>query len=244
MIKVKNQGEGAEIYIHGDIVDDSDGLWREECDFKTGYEWPNDLKKKLDECKGKDLTVYINSDGGSVPAGVAMANMIARHDGNTTAIVDGWCCSIATQIFFAAKNRKMPENAYLMVHKPSCGVFGNSDDMKRTAQALDCIQEGLEATYRGAAKEGTTDEEISEMVNKETWLTGAEAAEKFNIELMPASTAVAKASKNGPAMKNIPEAIRVEAVVNKVDRTDAADDKTKQENEVAIVLAMAEGELV
>lgn len=244
MIKVKNQGEGAEIYIYGDIVDDSDGLWREEYDLKTGYEWPNDLKQKLDECKGKDLTIYINSDGGSVPAGVAMANMIARHDGNTTAIVDGWCCSIATQIFFAAKNRKMPGNAYLMVHKPSCGVFGNSDDMKRAAEALDCIQEGLEAAYRGAAKEGTTAEEITEMVNKETWLTGTEASEKFNIELMPASTAAAKAGKNGPTMKNIPESIRIEAVVNKADRTEAADDNAEKEKELTIALAMAEGELL
>ena len=105
MIKIKNLGECAEIYINGDIIDDSEAGFMQNWGLSTdGYQWPNDIKASLAECKGKPLTVYINSDGGSVPAGIAIANMISRHDAPTTAVVDGWCCSIATQIFFAAKN--------------------------------------------------------------------------------------------------------------------------------------------
>lgn len=102
MIRIKNDAKSAEVYISGDIIDDVDGeeikAWYGND--ASGYKWPDSVKRDLDAIDDDaPLTIYINSDGGSVPAGVAIANMIARHKGKTTAVVDGWCCSIATQIF-------------------------------------------------------------------------------------------------------------------------------------------------
>ena len=166
------------------------GFYENFVDEKGRVIMPKKLKEQMDALKGKNLTVYINSYGGSVPAGVAMANMLARHDGNTTAVVDGYCCSIATQIFFAAKNRKMPENAYLMIHKPSTATAGDANEMRKVAEILDVLQEGLETTYRKAALEDTTAEDIHKMVESETWLTGAEAAQYFDIEVLESSQAM------------------------------------------------------
>lgn len=202
MLKVKNNTDSAELYIYGDIIDDGEA-WESD-----GIEFPADIKKQLDECKGKPLTVYINSDGGSVPAGVAIANMIARHDAPTVAIVDGWCCSIATQIFFSADKRQMPSNAYLMIHKPSCMVYGTSDDMLKAAESLEVIQNGLEETYKKCALPDVTSEEIHNMVNDETWLTGKQAAEKFDIEITEPLQAVAKFGAARNKMRNIPKDIR------------------------------------
>lgn len=202
MLKVKNSSDKAELYIYGDIIDDVD------TESLVGFEWPADIKKQLDACKGKPLTIYINSDGGSVPAGVAIANMIARHDAPTLAVVDGWCCSIATQIFFSADKRQMPSNAYLMIHKPSCIVYGTSDDMLKAAESLEVIQSGLEETYKKCALPETTAEEIHTMVNSETWLTGAQAAEKFDIEITEPLNAVAKFGTAKNKMRNIPKDIR------------------------------------
>ena len=83
MIEIRNEtAESAELYISGNIIDDDTGglidAWYEN---STGYQWPDKIRQQLDSLRGKDLTIYINSDGGSVPAGVAMANMIERHDG-------------------------------------------------------------------------------------------------------------------------------------------------------------------
>ena len=215
MLKVKNSADKAELYIYGDIIDDVD------TESLAGFEWPADIKKQLDECKGKPLTIYINSDGGSVPAGVAISNMIARHDAPTLAVVDGWCCSIATQIFFSADKRQMPSNAYLMIHKPSCVVYGTSDDMLKAAESLEVIQSGLEETYKKCALPETTAEEIHAMVNNETWLTGTQAAEKFDIEITEPLKAVAKFGTAKNKMRNIPKDIRFtqsQQTVNNISR--------------------------
>lgn len=186
MLKVKNQTESAEIYISGTIIDDEDSGWIKFWDEDTtGYQFPKEIKEQLDAVKGKPLTIYINSYGGSIPAGCAMANMIARHDAPTTAIVDGYCCSIATQIFFSADTCKIPTNAYLMIHKPFTYVsYANADEMRAGADRLDILQEGLETTYQKKAKDGVTNEQIHEWVNAEKWFTGTEAAENFQIELL------------------------------------------------------------
>ena len=180
MIKVRNEEKSASIYISGDIVDDVDGDVLKSWGVDKGYQWPDGIRQQLEGIGDKDLTVYINSDGGSVPAGVAIANMIARHKGHTTAVVDGWACSIATQIFFAADERKIPANAYLMIHKPSTVAVGNADDLMEAVEALDTIQQGLETTYNKATLEGVTPERVHEMVENTTWLTGEQAAELFD----------------------------------------------------------------
>ena len=169
MIQVKNDSERAELYISGSIVDDEESNWLVGAE---GYEWPRAIQRQLSECRGKKLTVYINSYGGSIAAGLAIANMIARHDKQTTAVVDGLCCSVATQIFFSANRCKCPSNAYLMVHKPTAAVDGTAEELRATAEVLNKMQSGLEETYRRKARDGVTAEQIHELVERETWLTG------------------------------------------------------------------------
>ena len=212
MIEIRNETDrSAELYLSGSIIDDdTGGLIEEFYENSTGYQWPDKIRQQLDALRGKDLTIYINSDGGSVPAGVAMANMIARHDGRTTAIVDGWCCSIATQIFFSADVRKIPANAYLMIHKPSVYIGGNADDLRRGADVLDTIQKGLEATYRRAAHEDVTDEDIHQMVNEETWLTGEQAAAFFHVEVLE-SERMAACVGSTKLMREVPANLRIAA---------------------------------
>ena len=244
MLKIKNQTDkSAEIYISGAIIDDEmGGAFEAWGDPGTGYEWPKEIRDQLDSLKGKDLTIYINSDGGLVNAGVAIANMIARHDGHTVAVVDGWCCSIATQIFFAADERRMPSNAYLMIHKPAVGTYGNSDELLEVAAILDTIQEGLETTYRKAAREGVTDKQIHDMTNAETWLTGAEAAEIFDIELTEPLQAVACA-RGRAHFKNMPEGIRFIAEAKSDDKPQEDPDELAK-TEIEIALALAKGAML
>lgn len=248
MLKIKNNADGAEMYISGAIIDDEEGGWFESWkDSGTGYEWPNNIKAKLDEIDDDaPLTIYINSDGGSVPAGVAIANMIARHKGKTTAVVDGWACSIATQIFFAADERKIPSNAYLMIHKPSTCVCGNADDFQQAIDTLNVLQEGLETTYRKAACEGVTDEQIHQMVEDTTWLTGADAAELFDIELLEATQTAACAG--GPIkFKNMPKGINLadeKPVIPKQEPAPKLQDANNYKMRAAIQLAITEGEIL
>ncbi|WP_278502821.1 head maturation protease, ClpP-related [Mitsuokella multacida] len=210
MIKVKNNADNsAELFIYGDIIDDADSNWIFEDD--NGYVWPQNIKQQLDKIDdNQPLTVYINSNGGSVPAGVAISNMIARHKGPTKAVVDGWACSIATQIFFSADKREIPENAYLMIHKPSCMCAGDADDFAAAIDMLDTLQTGLESTYLKAAKDGVTADQIHNLVEASTWLTGAEAAELFDVSVTAATTAAAYAGKSFKPLDKMPDGLKVE----------------------------------
>jgi hypothetical protein len=249
VIEIRNEtAKSAELYISGNIIDDdTGGVIEEWYENSAGYQWPDKIRQQLDGLRGKDLTIYINSDGGSVPAGVAMANMIARHEGHTTAIVDGWCCSIATQIFFAADVRRIPANAYLMLHKPAVwNTGGNANDLRRQADVLDTIQQGLEATYRRAAHEDVTDADIHAMVNEETWLTGEQAAAFFRVEVLEA-VRMAACVGSVKFMKDVPADVRLAP-----HKEDAAKGQQDEENgcqkaahvskaRAAIALAIAKG---
>lgn len=234
MIKIVNQTATAEIYISGDIVDDAEGnIAREFFQSTDGFEFPRELKRQLDEVKDKDLTIYINSYGGSVQAGIAMANMISRHNGHTTAIVDGFCCSIATQIFFSADSCKMNRNAYLMIHKPTVEINGNADELRKAAETLDTIQRGLESVYQQKKIAGVTDAEITEMMNNETWLNSNEAIQYFDIELINSAVMKNCAGNLNKLkslnFKNIPSKLKFE-------------DETIQKIEIS--LALAEGAII
>lgn len=236
MLTIKNETEnGADLYINGTIIDDDEGAFRSDwCESSDGFQWPTDLKRQLDNLRGKDLNVYINSYGGSVPAGLAMAHMIERHDGKTTAIVDGYCCSIATQIFFAADTCRMYPNSYLMIHKPFSALVGNADEMRKVAEILDTLQVGLETAYQKKALDGVTPEEIHGMVEDETWLTGTEAAAKFKIELqksLPVMNCVGSVEKlTAMGAKKIPAQLKFKAETRQTDL-----------DEIEIALARAKG---
>ena len=241
MLKIENKAESnaAEIYINGEIIDNKSAAFAQMFNDEGNYAWPADLKKQLDELKGKDLTVYINSPGGNVFAGVAMASFLKRHDGKTTAIVDGWCCSIATEIFFACQTRKIPANAYLMIHKPSGVAQGTSDDMLKAADTLDTIQNGIESVYQAAAREGVTAQDITDMVNAGTWLTGDEAANYFDVEVMQPLDVVACVKGETPfdhTPKNITLQDANDTVKNRVD------DKENKCERLKIDMALIEAE--
>lgn len=244
MLKVKNEtSESAELYIYGTIIDDEDATWatRDWENDMTGYQFPTELKEQLDSLKGKELTLYINSYGGSIPAGVAMANMIKRHDAKTTAIVDGYCCSIATQIFFSTNVCKMHSNSWLMIHKPWSYAEGDANFMRKTAEALDTLQIGLEETYLLKIRDHMSYNAVHEMVENETWLTGTEAAEKFKIELLDATktlNCVGNIEKLKAIAKKIPPSL------NFVAEEKFTPPKQNDWSEVEIALARAKGALV
>lgn len=201
-LTIKNKlPEKAEIYINGDIVDDSWNFgWEDDPSI-----YPLNIKNMLDDVKGKDIDIHINSGGGHVFAGIAISNMIKNHNGHTKAIIDGLAGSIASVIAFGCDEIQMPNNAFLMMHKPFSLCMGNSDDMLKMAETLDNLQEGILNTYLNHAKENISKEEINELINKETWLNGKEASNYFNIttkEELKVASCVSDMFKN---FKNIPK---------------------------------------
>jgi ATP-dependent protease ClpP protease subunit len=136
-------------------------------------------KAFLDELKAlgplAELTVRINSPGGSVFDGVAIYNALKRHDAVITVWVDGIAASIASVIAMAGDEVVMPENAMLMLHDPAALVIGTAADMRAMAEALDKMKAGMAAAYRD--KSGRSDAEIEARMAAETWLSAQEAVD-------------------------------------------------------------------
>lgn len=202
-----NAGEPAKIYLSGDVVSDTNGEWEKLFGIENGYITPADVIGELEKLHhGTDIEVHINSNGGDVQAGLAIANLLAHYQkGKVTTFVDGWAASIASIISLAGTKCVMPANTYLMIHYPSCVVAGNINDIKKGLEDLEKITDGMvdEYTRKSIATRG----QIVEMLERETWLTAEEAAGIFENVEVAESTELKAVAKIGN-FKDVPAGIK------------------------------------
>lgn len=144
---------------------------------------PKAINDELKKHPNATITLNINSNGGDVFGGLAIANMLQSHKGKTIANVQGLAASISSVIAFSCDELKVPKNAYVMVHKPYAFTGGNSEDLRKTADLLDKTQDTITNIYLTKALETTTKEDITNMIDAETWLTGEELAKYFNVDV-------------------------------------------------------------
>ena len=84
----------------------------------------------------------------------------------------------------------------------------NADELRKDADTLDHCQNSIVQTYMERAKDGVTEQEINDLVNEETWMNGAEAAEYFDFEVEEDVNAAACASDFFGTYKNTPESVK------------------------------------
>ena len=176
-ITLNAKNDRAELYFYGDIVSST---W--ESYYFEEDKCPQDIADFLADLDSfQEIDVYINSGGGSVDGGMAIYSILKRHPGKKVAHVAGLSASIASVIMFAGDKVIVPSNAQIMIHKPWTFAQGNADDMRKCAEALDSCQDAITAAYMKHVKEGVTEEQITEMINAEKWMTGTEASKYFDI---------------------------------------------------------------
>jgi ATP-dependent protease ClpP protease subunit len=167
------------------------------------------------------IDLHIHSPGGDVMQGFAIFNTLSRLKAKMDIWVDGVAASMASMIVcLPGATVHMPENAWIMVHKPWGGIAGDSDDMRDYADWLDRNEALMLGAYM--KKTGLGKEELESMLKAETWLNGAEAVAKgFANVLEPALQAAACVNENKlKDYHNMPQQIntlfgpRAEAPVN------------------------------
>lgn len=160
----------AEVFIYGDI---GESWWAESV---TAAEFV----KEIAALDVDDLTVRINSFGGSVSDGIAMYNALRRHKATVTVSIDGIAASIASLVAMAGDSVEMAENALLMIHAPWGGAYGNAAYLREFADVLDKHAQAMSTSY--AAKTGRDQAEMLALLTdgEDHWYTATEAqAEKF-----------------------------------------------------------------
>ncbi|MBQ9041579.1 MAG: Clp protease ClpP [Eggerthellaceae bacterium] len=164
MLKIKNEGERATVYLYGEI---GESFWGED-DNRA-----KDFAKLLEELEPKPLDIRIDSCGGDVYEGFAMASAIMRYKGDTHAYIDGIAASAASYIALMADSVSMYSYSMLMIHNAWTIAVGNSEEIRETADKLDA----LDGTIAGiiAARSNLDIDEVREAMAAESWYS-AEAA--------------------------------------------------------------------
>ena len=131
------------------------------------------------------VDIRIHSPGGSVLDGFAIYNTLKRLTGSVNIWVDGIAASMASVIaMLPGATVHIPENAYIMIHNAWGGAMGDAEELREYADLLERNNRNMLAAYQ--QKTGLPEAEIEEMMNAETWMSGAEAVEKgFADVLLP-----------------------------------------------------------
>lgn len=122
-----------------------------------------------------DVTVYVNSPGGDVFEGLAIYNRLREHKGIVTVKVLGMAASAASFIAMAGDEIQIGRAAFLMVHNIWGAVIGNRHDLREIADWLEPFDKTLADIY--SARTGIDAEEVSKLLDEETWIGGAAAVE-------------------------------------------------------------------
>ena len=177
-IVVNEDTNSAEINMYGEVVATRPTDWWTGEAIPGNFIAQDEFLRDLEGLSGKDsITVHINSVGGDMYAGIAIYNRLKGLAANVTTINDGLAASAGSLIFMAGDTRKVNAGSNLMIHGAAGFLYGYYQ-----VQDLNAIKKQLEAHNRAgvniyAEATGKDKESIKAMVDRETWLTGADAVE-------------------------------------------------------------------
>lgn len=128
----------------------------------------------------KDITVYVNSPGGVVSAGLAIIDTMNNIKNDVSTVCVGMAASMAAVILACGKKGKRfaLENAEVMIHQPHGGVEGQATDIEISARRILKNRDKLNRIL--AERTGQTLEKIEKDVDRDFFME-AEEAKKYGI---------------------------------------------------------------
>lgn len=160
---IRAEDDGLVIWLYDEIGDRS--LFGESDDVRT-------LVERITRAES-DITVRINSPGGSVWDGAALHAALAASPQQVTVYVDGLAASIASYVAMAGDRVVVAPGAMLMVHDPWGAVAGTAEELRELADVLDKVRDQMARVY--AARTGRPVEEVLDWMRRETWFSAEEA---------------------------------------------------------------------
>lgn len=145
-----------------------------------------DFAREMSGITAPVINLRINSPGGDVFDGRAIATAIAQHPSKVVAHIDGLAASAASYVAIAADEVRIADGAMVMVHNAWTLAFGNKADLRDVADVLEKVDGTIAADY--VRKTGKTLEEVTAWMNAETWFTAAEAKDAGLVDAIDAIT--------------------------------------------------------
>ena len=128
----------------------------------------------------KDISIYINSPGGSVTAGLGILDTMNYIKPDVATICMGQASSMGAVLLSGGKKGKRSAlpNSRLMVHQPWAGMQGTASDIQIHAQELLAMKERLNKIL--AVQTGKTIKKITDDTDRDFFMT-AEEAKKYGL---------------------------------------------------------------
>ena len=195
----------------------------------SGSSFAYEMQYLQDKCS--KIKVRINSIGGSVLDGYSIVSAILNSKVPCDTYIDGLAASISGVIAMAGKKCYMADFGTLMLHNPS----GGND-----TAVLDLVKDTLVTILSNRTKQ--TPEEISKMMDKETWLDASEALSMGLVDEVVTSTKKYKISKS-ESLSNM--VIIYNKIVNKqnMEKIQNVLKLSNEADETAIVSAIEEKDI-
>nr|WP_235203538.1 ATP-dependent Clp protease proteolytic subunit [Sulfuriroseicoccus oceanibius] len=124
----------------------------------------------------KDISIYINSPGGSVTAGLAIYDTMQFISCDVNTYCMGMAASMGSVLLTAGTKGKrfaLP-NSHIMIHQVSGGAQGTASDVERTVEFMYSLKKRLNAIL--AKHTGKTIEEIERDSDRDNYMTAEEGA--------------------------------------------------------------------
>jgi ATP-dependent Clp protease protease subunit len=130
----------------------------------------------LDSCDpGKDISIYINSPGGSVYAGLGIYDVMQFISSDVATICTGMVASMAAVLLVSGQEGKRSAltHSRVMIHQPLGGAQGQASDIEITAREIMKLKNEL---YTIIANHSHTDfDKVWADSDRDYWMTAEEA---------------------------------------------------------------------
>ena len=125
----------------------------------------------------KDISLYINSPGGSVTAGMAIYDAMQFIKPDVMTIVMGQACSMGSLLAQAgAKGKRyILPNARHMIHQPSGGARGQATDMLIQVEEILAMKKSLTQIYVNHNSAGKTFEQLTQDMERDNFMSATQA---------------------------------------------------------------------
>ena len=124
---------------------------------------------------GKDISIYLNSPGGSVYAGLGIYDTMQFISSDVATICTGMAASMAAVLLTAgAKGKRSAlQHSRVMIHQPMGGAQGQASDIEITAREIQKLKKELYTII--ADHSGNPFERIEKDSDRDYWMTAEEA---------------------------------------------------------------------
>ena len=126
---------------------------------------------------GKDISIYLNSPGGSVFAGLGIYDTMQYISSDVSTICTGMAASMAAVLLVAGEKGKRfaLQHSRVMIHQPMGGAQGQASDIEITAREIQKLKKELYTII--ANHSGQPYDKVYADRDRDYWMTSAEAAE-------------------------------------------------------------------